>query len=462
MASLPSDFFEGKFDNRYKIINKKVFLDGSNESVEIIRKQPTTKPSGDVNEDKSQTEFFIAGGPNFRYYAPNMCFLAKFHCETSTGAACDPLTCTLPPFIFGAAIEKISLIVNGSGTPIEVYNNYFDYSYMLKMLTKYDKNTLDGMTEEILHPYNQSYADHSDGLSPESLARSAKYITNGGSKVYSSGLWPLSHGLSSLEVSALMEIHTLHIQITWADWAKIIYKTTANVDVNKFIIDSIELIFDQNLMNIAQTQLELKDNLSETANVQRLSYDFYEVLPQPYTASSAITYPTITNMQGLIMAFPHTILSNGISKYQFCSNSLSAFQCDYNGLLSPKQPSRLSSTNAHLNVELYDLYKKVCRVDGVTKNFLPAIPFYSGFWQHQNPAQPLPEIEHIYHIYCAPYNAGLLPSLRSPGTVTITTTQSSTGNARLDNAGTCQVIICRIRQQFIQINSDNSVIKYYS
>lgn len=444
----------GSTDN---ILNQQINIDGSNVRILSERRTPQTGSNGATGFNTRQTYFNITSSSDLRSYIPGFNFLVKGHAENELHQPVDPATVGIPWDSMGALISNLQIRINGAANPIEQYaNNRFDTSHFVRMIMEMSRTQIEGMDDVFFAPCFEEDAESTTTFSLECQARSLRWLaTSGGGNIeYHSVNWPFPVLCSFAAIPAQWAINQLEVFIDWKSPETVLFKKTADPHTNSYIVDDIQLIVDRTQMSMFQSALELKQDVS-AKNTQRVMYRYYDTLETTYTGGATIYQNGITNLEAVVLMFPHTVLSTGVNPLQFCANSLSAISAVYSGISVPQQPIQVDVANKLRNSELYYHYKKCCKKE-FTTNFVPALPYTTSYGNALNPAD-----DACYFLYCFCFNNGIAPRLSDSSEVRVITSQTSTSNPAIDSTN-CKCYLVKIRNVCFQINNDGTVEKFYS
>jgi len=473
---MTKEFFSVVEDPKYNSYTKKIPIDNGGSTMNITKIGPISGVSASgYNYSSNPVVFRVSCDQNRKFYPRNFAFIIKCHAESDNGRFpdnnCDGKTCSIPPNTPSALIKNFTIKMNNSGNLLEKYEtNNFGHSNMIKIYTELSHEMLN-QSDIFFTPFNDYMyitsrtvldgpsLDTAMSLSRESMDRGMEWLGNRDvdRKVkFLSKLIPLpliSSWASSCD--GFVKCDSLEFQLSFNAQNEIIFQTSQNTDTNIFVIDDVELVYNEISNAYMQDQLQSIES-AEGRNIQRFAYLYHQVTPMAYVSNQMMMKSGSENVSFSTLVFPAPSIGAGINPYQYVANEISSYQSRYYGSVVPQKPMELDVVNKHENTELYHFYK-LCLKKEAVKNFNPAIPFYGGYVNTFRDS--LPEYGgETCNLYCIPYNHSELP-VKTPAS-TIYIYQTQTQNNFSKSGVNCFLITSEWK--FVQCNSDGTLEKIES
>jgi len=464
--SKPSDFFVGAIDQRYNILNQTINIDASGSRVLIQRRSSNTGTStliGNACFNTKQTYFDISSSSDLRQYLPGLTIMCRGYATIEDGTTqVDRTAVSIPWDSAAALLNGIQVRINGNGNPVEIYsNNRYDIAHLTRMVMEYSRTTLEGLSETLFTPCFESDAETNLQLSLEAQARSLKWLTDASGKMIKRQLlWPLGYLCSFAAVPAFLDIKRLEIFLDWKNPAEVCFKLSTYAHTPYYFIDDVQVILDQSSMSVFQSSLELKESITSNST-QRLFYKYYDVLETQYISSGTVVRNGVQNLEAAVLMFPCSILHTpaGIqypNALQMTSNNLTTISFYYQGYSVPTTPMVLDVYNTMSTVEAYYHYKKCCKKE-LTMNFVPAIPWDTGYANESNPHN-----DSTYFLYCASFSNALAPHLSDAGELRVVTSQTVMPDPELNSLVPCKCYLVCIRNVAFEMHPDGTAEKWWA
>lgn len=454
------EFFEPSEDPRYSVFNTSIPIDGSSSGISISRRSAMIR-GGDgtgLNATGNPTLFRINSSTDLRNYLSAFSFLVKCHAYKLVNGVQTPVVHTTVAIDWDSAsalIENAYISYNNNSEVAENYNSStYSVAHKIRMLQTLSRTCAEGMDDILFTPCHESVRDTTTVLSPETLARTQKWLSSYSDETESivqhKKNWPLSYLFSSASSAGYLDVHQIDICFTFKRPTRILHQLAANRDVNYYVIDDIELVVDQTKMTAPQASIELKDKKTGD-DVQRFGFLFYDLLTTSYTNSQKIIVPSVENMQSLVIAFPSTCDGKGINPLQFILNDMTSVSAMYGSVQPLEFPMNFDPDHRLTNVELFYHYKKWLNKPFST-NFVPFVDWFKGFGQMPlitsagDPVVTTRTPQEMYAIMCLNFFSSDNFHLTGGTQLEIQTSQSSQGVSNVN------VHIIKVRAQFVQLS----------
>ena len=440
--------FEPNIDPRYNLLNNKIPVDISIHNSTIALIEPDEANSNGAWNDKTKEKtikFSLESSGNQRDPLASYVLKWKGHAETSTGAAVDPNSVGIPFYVLAAMISGKHLKLQGKS--VEIQQGGADYELFLRALCELSYKTLESRSDIFAQPTIESTVDLAGGLSPETVARSHKYLTDAaGYKIYHQFAVPLSLIFSSLQdQAAFVEYTKMNIELMLKAQNDILFQTSANTDENLYKIDEIQIVSYQCNMSTSQDIQEMKATLN-MQNGQNFFYKFYDIDIPPYKTGGSVKRSDISNAEAVILAFDGRVLLNHVNRYQFTANGLKSIYPLYGKVSPVNEPITIDPANRYCSIEPYLAYQRMIKKES-SLFFDPPLKYERNFQASLNPEDDAP-----YFIWCCSFNSSFLPKVSEAKEILIKTTQQSALGPAIANPD-CTCITAAIRWQMFLVDN---------
>jgi len=458
------EFFEPTEDLRYSVFNTSIPVDGSSSGISISRRSAMIRggDSTGLNATGNPTLFRITSSTDLRNYLSSFSFLVKGHAYKLVQGVQTAVVHTTTAIDWDSAaaiIENAYISYNNNSEIAENYNSStYSVAHKVRMLQTLSRTCAEGMDDVLFTPCHESIRDTTTVLSPETLVRSAQWLSAfDGSResiVYHKKNWPLSYLFSSAAASGYLDVNQIDVCFTFKRPTRILHKLTENSDTNYYVVDDIELVVDQTKMSAPQASIEIKDKKTGD-DVQRFGFLFYDTLTTSYTNSQKLLIPSVENLQSLVVCFPSTCDGKGVNPLQFILNDMTSVSAMYGSLQPLEFPINFDPDNRLTNVELFYHFKKWINKPFST-NFVPFIDWVKGYGQmplitttgtggEGDPIITTRTPREMYALMCFNFFSSDNFHLTSGTQLEIQTSQSSQG------ASNVNIHIIKVRSQFVQL-----------
>jgi hypothetical protein len=354
-----------------------------------------------------------------------------------------------------SVIKNISIRVNGTSDPmIEQYNNSL-FSIMNKKRTLCEQSlyVIEGSDDIYMTPCLESTTDNTTSLSPEARQRAYRWLsykTTVGQVTYNNVIFhtkviPLA-SISSFvnQCPFFISCKKFEIIIEFKSQSDVLFSTNSSVGQNLYIIDNVELLYDEIKSQYIQEQSNIMSRVN--GETQRISFLYYDTLELQYVKSQTFQKPASKNAQGIIFAFgANNVSSTYINKSQFLANNIVRLNVKYGNSLVPMRPIELDETLLLNNIEIYYYYRMLLHKCPI-QNFVPAVQFYNGFAPLKNSTN-----RETYYLYCIPF---------TPTDTFKLATQDNTifvNNTQVNGVDQIPVYMTILTAKFFQINPDGTI-----
>ena len=443
-----NNYFEPVVDQRYDIGKNKIPCDGSSQKISISR-HSAYNPSSVVgnfgivyNQANKLCKFRLPVNED-TYFNPAGCSL-KLQCYAYSAAIANPTVqiplqagMTIDWDTAGALIQDIYVYVNDSSKMCYKYTgDMYKIKSKVRMGLEKSYTYVNNSDDIFFQPCCDDTSRDTLSLSTNSTARRANFTTVGTYYIHQTKILPLGYLCELFNTTAFLRLKELEIHILFRDHGSVLYGNSGVVNYNYCDIENAEFIMENIQMTPEQLKLDMKLN-----EPQKLAYINYDITKTSYLPSQKYELENITNLQGLVLAFPSTTDGTGTNPTEFILNGMTGWNITYNNKLIFDNQIALTST-ATTNTELYYVYKKLAKRE-MASNFVPCFDLYN--MTTANDAV----------LFCSPiYESDLITlsnGTSNKGRIEITT-QSSLASTTIST-----LYIIKLRANFVQINVDGSI-----
>lgn len=345
IAATPNDIYEPRKDDIYNTLKSKVPVDAStryriNKHISGLN----TSDSAGLNVNGKTTEFTIYNNQQSKMRWDTTAFLINATFNDNAGGA---MTLAVPsPTAIVDQIESITLTAPKSSTQIfSMSGETFQKSYLARLLTSYDWDTLNRMDEQLFTPFevedmtttitqaagapyavsavsvdenSPRYVFQGANATSNAIAalancelfttaqkiRQVRHRTNIYSQVISKVI-PFNDAFPKFPNSIINNMDELKISIAWKDNSQTRgIETIANaadhaVGVGKILITGIEIIEDCYMPSITK---EIETTGNKSGNVSEIiGYNDCEISTRSYVANSEIDCGNVKNLQAVMI-----------------------------------------------------------------------------------------------------------------------------------------------------------------
>lgn len=463
-------FFELSPDVKYDTYNFKIPIDGGGSYTRIARCNPVSNPPAlGFNSSSTVVAFLVTCNRDMRNYLRGFNFIVKGHAESSVSSYPFPLNGVDPdtvsiPWDPCALIKNFSIAIDGKRDPlIEQYSNsLYPVAHNQRMLLELSRDVINGSSDMFFTPCLEDTADINTAFSLQTERRSHTWLSKHviptlpalpyNQVIFHSKNLPLPL-LSSwvAHCDAFTSIRKIEFMFEFKAQDSVLMQMSSNTSQNLYIIDSIELVYNEVSNQFFQDQNQIIERV-EGNHPQRFCYPYYDIIEQQYVRNVTVQKNTAKNVQAVIMSFSATNMTGGVSinPYQYVRNGITLLNAKYGHNLVPLRPIELDPLHPMSGTELYTYYKLLLNKSAI-ENFVPALNFANNFGQIDDLLTG--NNGENYCLYCIPFTSTDVFKLQQEGTIYINNTQSP-------GASTDQipVYILTITSKFFQLNQDGTLI----
>lgn len=292
---------------------------------------------------------------------------------------------SVPWNIIAAIFRDAEFQVNADVRSVEKYTAEFGHANMIKILHSYTSQSLEAAHDRFFTPCIESTRDLTTGLSTESAARSARWLTTAaGNILYGSKMVMLNDIFDCMRVPAAWLINKLQLIFNVNASNSILIASAAAIGINKFFVTGVTLYLCQNKLTKEQIDLDTKC-ITEGEDLMKNAYRRFEATTTPITQSVVYDLPGVKNLQAAIAMISSTQASDaiGVNPYQYCYGSgivantgVTGFQMRYGSYYSPLVMINVSRTEKSQNIDLFAMWRLVSRTIN-DKTFTSSISYNS-------------------------------------------------------------------------------------
>jgi hypothetical protein len=333
-----------------------------------------------VNGDLGSRIRFDKSYLKFEYVALNV--------EAEPFTAIDFQTVSIPWNPIAALIQNTYYQLNGTNQTVERLDANFQHGNMIKILTTYTAEALEAASDHFFTPCMESQRDLKTNLSAESRARALDNLTDRATvpgPLYGSKIVMLSDIFDSLRapVACFAQLFQLYMTLKAPD--EILFKATANTDVNRFYVTGIKLFIVQNRLSESQLRTEAA-RISGPEPITRVGYRRFDVISDVHANAKSYITTGIKNLQAAILMFPSTVCADtlGINPFQYCyanglvnGSGLSYYRHRYGAMTYPLSGQAVETINRARNTEMYEAWRTLSRmISDNGKTFATPVQFF--------------------------------------------------------------------------------------
>ena len=370
---------------------------------------------------------------------------------------------SIPWNSIAALLDTAEVQLNQNATTTEQINQNLGDGSMVKMLTRYTREAIEGMDDSFFTPCLEETRDVTGAalgityLSVVSQARRThELIESAGvaQKLHSKNIY-LCDLFDSLRLPAAFFIQNLQFKLRPKMSQDILLKDSVCLGVaaplQKYFITGITLYLT--MLNLTENQLVIeRDRIQRSEALLLESFYAYDAIQKTHSQGASYRDSNIKNMQAAVFMFPSSGAADGIgvNPYQYCYGStlggqagLSAYQQKYENIYSPAQPLAVSNSNHATNTDLFAQYRLLCRkmADREITTALRMRDF--------SPTRGTAQDWSCYVLFCSQFY---------PQTAYGHKNMAGADHEIITSGGAVEpIVIVRIRLSFLEIRGDTSV-----